>query len=83
MIKRNEIELAELRRQDIVREAEYLRKIGEAAGGTYFYRPVLSWTGRRLMRLGFKMLVWSKEWEHRANTVYNGSETLLSEPVYK
>jgi hypothetical protein len=34
-------------------------------------RPVASWAGRKLMRAGFALLVWSKEWDYRSKTLYN------------
>ena len=70
----------QLRRAERERLAQVIR--GEMAAFTV-YRPLMSWTGRRLLRLGFRLLVLSKEWEQRANTVYNGADVFLTEPLSK
>lgn len=40
-------------------------------------RPVASWAGRKLMRAGFALLVWSKEWDYRSKTLYNEADAAV------
>jgi hypothetical protein len=86
MINLKDVESQDAYRRDLLRHAE-TERLAQAARGelTAFpvYRPLMSWTGRRLMGLGFRLLVMSKEWEQRANTVYNGAEVFLTEPISK
>jgi hypothetical protein len=42
--------------------------------------PVFAWTGRRLVTLGFTLLVRAREWEYRSNTVYNGAKSSAQTP---
>jgi hypothetical protein len=74
MMHKNVIELDQLRRDDALRQAARQRLAQGVRPVKAFrpvYRPVVSWTGRRLVSLGYRLLLLSREWEHRANTVYN------------
>lgn len=70
----------EVRRRDQLRLAERERLAAYASHSNrvpttlVFVRPVVSWVGRRLVTLGFRMLVASKEWDTRAKTMYNEME---------
>jgi hypothetical protein len=85
MFNLKDVESQDAYRRDLLRRAERERLARAARGESAFtlYRPLMSWTGRRLVRLGFRLLVLSKEWEQRANTVYNGADVFLTEPLSK
>lgn len=62
------------RRDDMMRAAARHRaaaNLRAQAAPLSVVRPLLRWTGRRLVSAGFRLLVLTREWEHRANTVYN------------
>ena len=60
------------------READHERLVMSARSAVHptrtLTRPVASWAGRKLMRAGFALLVWSKEWDYRSKTLYNEAE---------
>jgi hypothetical protein len=74
----NLILLDRLRRQDMERQARQERLAAYARGDvrSSFLRPVVRWIGRRLVSLGLRLLVFTRGWDHRLNTVYNSAESL-------
>jgi hypothetical protein len=78
MMNWNSINHDRQRRDALLREAATRRAIvgcGPARQAPRALRPVLAWTGRRLVSLGFGLLVAAREWEYRSNTVYNGAKS--------
>jgi hypothetical protein len=77
MLNLKDIQSNEARRQELIRQAEQerLAKLaqGKAKAQLYLYRSALSWTGRRLVSLGNRMLVLSRDWDYNGNPLYNGA----------
>lgn len=74
----NSIEDVRLRRSALLNEAENARRAADLTvtrQSPRLLRPLLSWTGRRLVTLGFGLLVLAREWDYRSNTVYNGAQS--------
>ena len=44
------------------------------------FRPLIVWTGRRMVTIGFRLLVHAREWDYRSNTVYNGANSFAQNP---
>ncbi len=85
MFRRYDIEMNQIQRDEQLRQAETARAVQPPAlpRRTPVYRPVLSWLGRRMVSAGFRLMIASNEWEHRARTMYNGGESLWIEPMPK
>ena len=77
MVTLKDIQSSEARRQELVRQAEQerLAKLSQSKVKTqiYLYHSALAWTGRRMVVLGNRMLILSKNWDYKGNTVYNGA----------
>lgn len=69
-----EIQFAELRRRDFIRNAARYRLSKQAVmhrPRRSLIRPFVVWIARALIRLGVRLFILSKTWEQRGNTVYN------------
>jgi hypothetical protein len=77
MLNLKDIQSNEARRQEMIRQAEQERLAKLTQGKTkaqlFLYRSALSWTGRRLVILGNRMLVLSRDWDYNGNPLYNSA----------
>ena len=77
MMNLKDIQSNEARRQELIRQADQERLArlaqGKAKARLFLYRSALSWTGRRLVSLGNRMLVLSRDWDYNSNPLYNSA----------
>lgn len=75
MYNLNHIYINQARYKAMLKQAERERLAQVARGNTltrlFFYRPLLSWTGRRMVGWGTHLLAMSKQWETNGKPVYN------------
>ena len=78
MLNWNSIDDNRQRQAMLRRQADRSRLAAQARQATTVYpplRPVIAWAGRRLITLGYALLVHAREWDYRSNTVYNGAKS--------
>jgi len=83
MLNWNSIDHDRQRRETLRREAEAARLAASPKRKQRLSPPqraVVAWTGRRLVTLGFSLLVHAREWDYRSNTVYNGAKSSAQIP---
>lgn len=77
MMNWNSITYNRQHRAALLREADRARVARHATQGRAVprvFRGLYAWAGRRLVTVGFGLLVTAREWEYRSNTVYNGAK---------
>lgn len=78
MLNWNSIDHDRQHRAALLADAQQTRMARQALRDRKAPRPlrfIYAWTGRRLVTLGFSLLVMAREWEYRANTMYNEAQS--------